>query len=42
MPDSGDKIKTQIGNFSFGKNTPKNFDVHIGKSVPLYGPRVDC
>jgi len=36
MPDSGDKIKTQIGNFSFGKNTPKNFDVHIGKSVPLY------
>ena len=36
MSDSGDKIKTHIGNFSFGKNTPKNFDSHIGKSVPLY------
>lgn len=36
MSDSGDKIKTYIGDFSFGKNTPKNFNSHIGKSVPLY------
>ena len=36
MADSGDKIRTHIGDFSFGKNTPKNFDSHIGKSVPLY------
>lgn len=36
MKDSGDKIKTEIGNFSFGGKTPKNFDSHIEKSVPLY------
>ena len=29
MADSGDKIKTHIGDFSFGKNTPKNFLGHL-------------
>jgi Predicted DNA modification methylase len=32
----GDNLKSTIGGFSFGKNTPKNFDKHISKSVPLY------
>ncbi len=32
----GDNLKSTIGGFSFGKNTPKNFDKHISKSIPLY------
>jgi len=34
--DAGDKIKTKLGAFSFGGSTPKNFDKHVTKSVPLY------
>ena len=34
--NSGDKIKTKLGSFSFGGSTPKYFDKHITKSVPLY------
>ena len=33
---AGDRIKTKLGDFSFGGNTPKNFDSHVRKSVPLY------
>ena len=32
----GDKIKIELSNFSFGGRTPKNFDKHVKKSVPLY------
>ena len=32
----GDNLKSTIGGFSFSKNTPKNFDKHISKSIPLY------
>ena len=34
--DSGDKILSKISNFSFGGITPKYFDKHVNKSVPLY------
>ena len=34
--DLGDKILTKKSNFSFGGNTPKYFDQHVQKSVPLY------
>ena len=34
--DSGDKILSKISNFSFGGVTPKYFDKHVNKSVPLY------
>jgi len=34
--NAGDKIKTKLGAFSFGGSTPKKFDKHITKSVPLY------
>jgi len=32
----GDNVKFRKGKFNFGGKTPKNFDRHIGKSVPLY------
>ena len=34
--DVGNNIKVKKGAFSFGGKTPKNFDSHISKSVPLY------
>ena len=34
--DAGDKILTKKSNFSFGGKTPKYFDSHVKKSVPLY------
>ena len=34
--DVGDNIKVKKSAFSFGGKTPKNFDSHITKSVPLY------
>tara|TARA_B100000787_G_scaffold169111_1_gene159392 strand:- start:1333 stop:2043 length:711 start_codon:yes stop_codon:yes gene_type:complete len=34
--DTGDKISTKKSNFSFGGKTPKYFDQHVKKSVPLY------
>lgn len=34
--DAGDKILTKKSNFSFGGKTPKYFDNHVKKSVPLY------
>lgn len=33
--DAGDNIKIKK-NFSFGGKTPKSFDLHVSKSVPLY------
>ena len=33
---AGDKIKIEMSNFSFGGKTPKRFDTHVKKSVPLY------
>ena len=32
----GDKITALKSSFSFGGKTPRNFDKHISKSVPLY------
>lgn len=32
----GDDITAFRSSFSFGGKTPKNFDKHISKSVPLY------
>ena len=42
--DTGDKIKTKLGAFSFGGTTPKKFDDHVSKSVPLYtmGQELTC
>ena len=34
--DAGDNIKVKKSGFSFGGNTPKKFDAHVLKSVPLY------
>lgn len=34
--DAGDNIKVNKSNFSFGGKTPKKFDAHVSKSVPLY------
>ena len=34
--DAGDNIKENKSVFSFGGKTPKKFDAHIRKSVPLY------
>ncbi len=41
---AGDNIKIELSNFSFGGKTPKNFDNHITKSVPLYelGQKLIC
>ena len=33
---AGDNITVQDANWSFSGKTPKNFDKHIKKSVPLY------
>ena len=42
--DTGDKIKTKLGAFSFGGTMPKKFDDHVSKSVPLYtmGQELTC
>lgn len=32
----GDNISAERGSWSFGGDTPKNFDAHVSKSVPLY------
>jgi tRNA (cmo5U34)-methyltransferase len=32
----GDNISADRGNWTFGGDTPKNFDAHVSKSVPLY------
>ena len=34
--NSGDKIKTEIGKWSFKGKVPNTFDDHIKKSIPLY------
>jgi len=34
--DAGDNIKVNKSVFSFGGKTPKKFDAHVSKSVPLY------
>ena len=34
--DTGDSIHASSGQWSFGGDTPKNFDQHVSKSVPLY------
>ena len=34
--DIGDNIKAGKSAFSFGGKMPKNFDLHVRKSVPLY------
>lgn len=34
--DTGDSINACSGQWSFGGDTPKNFDQHVSKSVPLY------
>lgn len=41
---AGDKIKTELSNFNFGGKTPKSFDKHVTKSVPLYelGQKLIC
>ncbi len=41
---AGDKIKTELSNFNFGGKTPKSFDKHVAKSVPLYelGQKLIC
>jgi len=33
---TGDKIKTEIGKWTFEGNVSNNFDSHIKKSIPLY------
>lgn len=33
---AGDNINTNNANWSFSGNVPKNFDNHVGKSVPMY------
>lgn len=33
---AGDKIRTLNANWSFSGDVPKNFDIHVGKSVPMY------
>ena len=32
----GNKISAENANWSFSGKTPKNFDEHINKSIPLY------
>lgn len=34
--DTGDSINAPSGQWSFGGDTPRNFDQHVSKSVPLY------
>jgi tRNA (cmo5U34)-methyltransferase len=36
MIEVGDGISVNPGSWTFGGDTPKNFDGHVGKSVPLY------
>ena len=36
MDNTGDNIYSESGLWTFGGNTPKNFDEHVSKSVPLY------
>lgn len=36
MDNTGDNIYSQSGLWTFGGNTPVNFDSHVSKSVPLY------
>ena len=36
MDNTGDNIFNESGLWTFGGNTPKNFDEHVSKSVPLY------
>ncbi len=36
MSDVGDGIKSERAAWSFGGDTPKSFDEHVSKSVPLY------
>ena len=36
MDNTGDNIYSDSGLWTFGGNTPKNFDKHVSKSVPLY------
>lgn len=44
MPSVGDGLNAQNANWSFGKDTAKNFDDHVKKSVPLYseGHKLIC
>ena len=36
MKKSVNKISAENANWSFSLKTPKNFDTHINKSIPLY------
>ena len=36
MNKTGDDILTNNANWSFSGDVPKNFDSHVGKSVPMY------
>lgn len=36
MDNTGDNIYSESGLWTFGGNTPINFDSHVSKSVPLY------
>ena len=36
LTETGDSIKAENANWSFGGNVPKNFDEHVKKSVPFY------
>ena len=35
LTETGDSIKAENANWSFGGNVPKNFDEHVKKSVPI-------
>ena len=39
--DTGDKIKTKLGAFSFGGTTPKKFDDHVSQCLCIQWVRVN-